>query len=129
MFLPHKDIEITLFNAYLPVPKIEMRGSPVMERMSGQLSHLTKMVYEKEAALKKAKDEFLKKGFSSDKVNTLFVPVKKEIVNDIIELVTSEKYNAVVLNRKSGKISGFFTGSTFNKIVTSLKNVNVFIVT
>ena len=44
-----KDAEITLFNAYMPVPKIEMRDSPIMQKMTGNLSYLSQRINEQEA--------------------------------------------------------------------------------
>ena len=36
-FADDKSIEVTLFNAYVPVPEIELRNSPIMEKISRNL--------------------------------------------------------------------------------------------
>jgi len=46
-----KEAEVTLFNAYIPAPTIEMRGSPIMEQMKDTLSYLSQRVKEQENAL------------------------------------------------------------------------------
>jgi len=70
----------------------------------------------------------LERGFSKDRIHTVFEPKKKDIAGDIVDLALKGRFNVVVLNRKPGKIARFFTGSVFNKVVTSLKETTVCIV-
>lgn len=49
-FSDKKETEVTLFNAYIPVPAIEMRGSPIMEQMKDNLSYLSQRVKDPEDA-------------------------------------------------------------------------------
>jgi len=127
-FAHQKDVEITLFNAYIPVPEIEVRSSPVMETMRRNLGYLSQKIKEQEDELKVVRNKLLEKGFSEDRIHTLFEPKKKDIAGDIIDLALKGRFNLVVLNRKPGKIIQFFTGSVFNKVVTSLKEATVCIV-
>ncbi len=127
-FAHQKDVEITLFNAYTPVPEIEVRGSPVMEKMRGTLGYLSQKIKEQEDELKVVRNKLLGKGFSEDRIHTIFEPKKKDIAGDIIDLALKGRFNVVVLNRKPGKIIRFFTGSVFNKVETSLKEATVCIV-
>lgn len=127
-FAHQKDVEITLFNAYTPVPDIEVRGSPVMETMRRNLGYLSQKIKEQEDELKVVRNKLLEKGFSKDRIHTIFEPKKKDIAGDIIDLALKGRFNVVVLNRKPGKIIRFFTGSVFNKVVTSLKEATVCIV-
>ena len=71
-FPKREEVEITLFNAYIPVPEIDIKGSPVMEKIKGQMDQLSKKVYELEQALKDAKRNLLQNGFSKDNVNHIF---------------------------------------------------------
>lgn len=123
-----KDAEVTLFNAYSPVPTIEMRGSPIMEQMNETLSYLSHRVKEQEKELQTIKNHLLGKGFSEDKIQIVFEPKKKDVATDIIDLTHKGKFNIVVLNRKPGKIARFFTGSVSNKVVAALKDATVCIV-
>jgi len=127
-FLKGEQNEITLFNAYIPAPDIDLRGSPIMVKMKGQLDQLSKKVYEQESALKEAKQNLLQSGFSKDQVHHIFEPVKKDIATSIIDQVSKGNYDVVVLNRKPAKITRFFTRSVFLKVVEALKNVTVCIV-
>ena len=127
-FAHQKDVKLTLFNAYTSLPDIEVRGSPVMETMRGNLSYLLQKIKEQEGELMVVRNKLLERGFSKDRIHTVFEPKKKDIAGDIVDLALKGRFNVVVLNRKPGKIARFFTGSVFNKVVTSLKGTTVCIV-
>jgi hypothetical protein len=127
-FSDKKEAEVTLFNAYSPVPTIEMRGSPIMEQMKDTLSYLSQRVKEKEDELKTIKNHLLAKGFSEDNIKIVFETKKRDIAGDIIDLAQVGQFNVVVLNRKPGKIARFFAGSVSSKVVAALKNATVCIV-
>ncbi len=127
-FADNKEAEVTVFNAYTPAPKIEMRGSPIMEQMKDNLGYLTQRVKEQEGELKVIRNNLIGKGFSENQVNIVFEPKKKDIAGDIIDLVQKGRFNVVVLNRKPGKIARFFAGSVSSKVVAALKEATVCIV-
>ena len=127
-FSDKKDAEVTLFNAYIPAPTIEMRGSPIMEQMNETLSYLSQRVNEQQDELQTIKSRLLGKGFSDDQIDIVFEPKKKDVAGDIIYLAQAGEFNIVVLNRKPGKIARFFTGSISSKVVAALKNTTVCIV-
>lgn len=127
-FSDKKEAEVTLFNAYTPVPTIEMRGSPIMEQMKDNLSYLSQRVKEQEDALHVIKNYLLGKGFSEDHIDIVFEPKNRDVAGDIIDLAQNGRFNVVVLNRKPGKIARFFAGSVSSKVVAALKNVTVCIV-
>ena len=123
-----KDVEITLFNAYKPVPEIEMRTSPIMEKMRGNLGFLLQKIKEQEEELNIVRKNLLEKGFSENRIHTIFEPKKKDVAGEILDLALNGQFDVVVLNRKPGKIARFFTGSVFTKVVTALKETTVCIV-
>ena len=127
-FSDNKEAEITLFNAYIPAPIIEMRGSPIMDQMKDTLSYLSQRVNEQEDVLNTIKNHLLSKGFSEDNIDIVFEPKKKDVAGDIIDLAQVGRFNVVVLNRKPGKIARFFAGSVSSKVVAVLKNTTVCIV-
>lgn len=127
-FTNQETVEITLFNAYTPTPVIEVRTSPVMEQMMGKLSYLSQKIKEQEDELKVVKDKLLASGFAKNKIHTIFEPKKKDIAGDIIDIALTGAFDVVVLNRKPGKITRFFTGSVFNKVVNALKGTTVCVV-
>jgi Universal stress protein family len=127
-FADQKEADVTLFNAYIPAPPIEMRGSPVMEQMKDTLNYLSQRVNEQDDELKSIKSHLSGKGFREDKIHIVFEPKKKDVAGDIIDLAQNGRFNVVVLNRKPGKIARFFTGSVFSKVVGALKDTTICIV-
>lgn len=127
-FVHSKDAEITLLNVYTSVPVIEMRESPVMAKFQRNLDYLTQKVKEQEAGLKEARQYLVQNGFTENQVSYLYKPRKKDIVGEIVDIATKDNFNIVVMNRKPGKVTRFFTGSVFNKVVSALKDKTVCIV-
>lgn len=123
-----KNIEIALFNAYTPVPEIDMNESPVMEKLKSNLYLLAQRKKEQQDDLETAKQHLIKNGFSERQVSCIFQPRKKDIASEIIALVQSHNFNMVVLNHKHGKLSHFFTGNVFIKVVNALKDITVCVV-
>ena len=121
--------EVTLFNAYVPMPDVEVRGSPIMEKVDQNLTFLSQKIREQEQALADAKQSLVSAGFTEKQVHTVFEPKKKDVAGSIINQAMTGKFNVVVLNRKYGKIGRFFTGSVFNKVTIALRNTTICIVT
>jgi len=125
-----KDIEITLFNVYIPVPEIETRESPIMEKMKSNLIYLSQKIKEQEAGLKTAKENLLQNDFTEDRIRSIFKPRKKDVAGEIIDLASKEHFDLIVLNHEPGKkVTRFFTESVFSKVVAALKDAAVCIVT
>jgi nucleotide-binding universal stress UspA family protein len=127
-FVHSKDVEITLLHVYTPVPVIEMRESPVMAKFQKNLDYLTQKVKEQEAGLKEARQYLVQNGFTENQVSYLYKPRKKDIIGEIVDMATKDNFSIVVMNRKPGKVTRFFTGSVFNKVVSALKDKTVCIV-
>lgn len=124
-----KDVEVTLFNTYTPAPEIDVRGSPIMENIKSNVAFLSKKIMEQEEDLKAATKKLSGNGFSEDRVQYIFNPRKKDIATEIINLASEHGFNLVVVNHKPGKLSHFFTGNVFSKVVNALKNTIVCVVT
>lgn len=127
-FSDKKEAQVVLFNAYTPVPTIEMRGSPIMEQMKDTLSYLSQKLKEQEEQLQTIKNHLLGRGFSEDNIDVVFEPKKRDVAGDIIDLAQDGEFNVLVLNRKPGKIARFFAGSVSSKVVAALKDATVCIV-
>jgi hypothetical protein len=121
-------VEITLFHAYTPLPEIEAESTSVMGKLKGNLGYLSQKIMQQETELKAVAEKLLQTGFEPNRIHTVFKPRKKDIAAEIIELVTKDKFNVVVINHKPGKASRFFTGSVFSKVVSALKDTTVCIV-
>ena len=127
-FVHLKDVEVTLLNVYTPVPKIESRESPVMAKFQRNLDYLAQKVKEQEAGLQEARQYLVQNGFTENQVSYLYKPRKKDIIGEIVDIATKDNFNIVVMNRKPGKVTRFFTGSVFSKVVSALKDKTVCIV-
>lgn len=124
-----KDVEITLFHAYAPLPEVDVKGSPALAKMRGPILSLTEELKEKEKGLESARQYLLENGFSEDKVNCVFKKRKKSIVDEIIETVKEGRYRGLVLSRRSGKAKRMFARGVHEKVLSSLKDVTVCVVT
>ncbi|MBW2063714.1 MAG: universal stress protein [Deltaproteobacteria bacterium] len=124
-----EEVEVTLFNAYTPLPEVDLNGSPVMDKLKSNLTYLSQKIKEQENWLKLAKQRLVEKGFSEDQVKCIFKPRKKDISSEIIDLVASGGYDLIVINRKPGKVTRFFTGSVLNKVASALKDTVICLVT
>ena len=122
------NIAVTVFNAYTPIPEIATEATAVTDRLKGGLSYLSQKIKENEALLEEIKDQLVESGFSENRVDCIFRPRKKDIATEIIDLVVSEKFDIIVLNRKHARVTRFFSGSISHKVVMSLKDVTVCIV-
>jgi len=116
-----KDAMVTLFHAYTPIPAIDVRNNPIMEKMSGNLSYLKQFQKAKEEELQAAKEKLLKGGFVGSQVDYVFTPLKVDIATDIINMVRDKKFNVVVMNRNPNKIVRFFIRSVSKKVSDGLK--------
>jgi hypothetical protein len=128
-FADDKGVEVTLFNAYTRVPKIELRRSQIMEKMSSNLAYLQQKIYEQENCIKQAREKLIQNGFSSNRVHYIFRALNKDVAQDIVDLVLDKAFDMVILNRNPGRITRFFTGSVSYKVMKSLKHVDVYVVT
>ena len=123
-----EDVEVTIFNAYTPVPEIEATSSSVTGKLKGSLTYLSQKIAEQEAELKTLKEKLLNRGFDRDLVHTVFQPRKKEVASEIIDFATTNKFDLIVISHKPGKATRFFTGSRYNKVIAALKDVTVCVV-
>jgi nucleotide-binding universal stress UspA family protein len=127
--LGHLDgLEITIFHAYTPVPDIETEASLVTGKLKGSLSYLSQQILQRENELKAVVARLSQDGFPATRINTVFRPRKKDIASEIINLTRDTKFDVIVLNRKAARVTRFFLGSVSNKVVMTLKDTTVCIV-
>jgi len=129
-FADRETVEVSLFYSYTPVPEIESQKSPVMERLKSNLSFMATKIKEQEDGLNSVREGLLKSGFDDGRVQVIFKPKKKkDVAAEIINLVMERGFNMIVLNHKPGKVSHFFTGNVFSKIVSTLQDITVCVIT
>lgn len=121
-------VEITIFHAYTPVPDIETDASLITGKLKGSLSYLSQQIMQKENDLKSVSEKLAQNGFTADRIQTVFRPRKKDIAGEIINLTRDTQFDVIVLNRKATRVTRFFSGSVSNKVVMTLKDTAVCIV-
>lgn len=124
-----ENLEVTLFYAYTPVPEIKMDNNPVMDKLKSNLTYLSQKIKEQEAGLDDAKQHLTENGFSDNQVNCIFKRRSKDVAKEIADLAMKGHYDLIVLNRKPGKVARFFAGSVFTKVVSSLRDKTVCLIT
>jgi nucleotide-binding universal stress UspA family protein len=127
-FLHLEGIEITIFHAYTPAPDIETGASLVTGKLKGSLSYLSQLIMQRENDLKAVIARFCQNGFPETRIHTVFRPRKKDIASEIISLTRDTKFDVIVLNRKASRVTRFFAGSVSHKVVMTLKDATVCIV-
>ena len=121
-------VEITIFHAFTPVPDIETQASVVTGKLKGSLTYLSQQIMQRENDLKRVTEKLAANGFDESRIHTVFKPRKKDIASEIIGLTRDAKYDAIVLNHKVARVARFFSGSVSNKVVMTLKDTAVCIV-
>ncbi len=123
-----ENISVTVFNVYTPIPEIETDAASVTGKLKGSLSFLSQKIKENETLLDEVKAKLVECGLPEDRVDCIFRPRKKDIASEIIDLATRDDFDIIVLNRKHARVTRFFSGSTSHKVVMTLKDVAVCIV-
>lgn len=127
-FGKREDIEVTVFNAYTPVPEIETAPSSITGKLKGSLTYLSQKIAEQETELKMIKQKLVENGFTDGLVHTVFQPRKKEVASEIIDIAKNNEFDVIVISHQRGKATRFFTGSRYNKVIAALKGVTVCVV-
>jgi len=121
-------VDITIFHTFTPVPDFDTGAGQVTGKLKGSLSYLSQQIMQRENDLKSVSEKLAQNGFTADRIHTIFKPRKKDIAGEIINLTRDTKFDAIVLNRKATRVARFFSGSVSNKIVMTLKDTTVCIV-
>ena len=124
-----KNVAVTIFNAFTPIPQIDTAATSITGKLKGSLSYLSQKISEQEAELQTIKDKLVENGFEDSTVVTVFQPRKKDVASEIIDLATAQKFDVIVISHKPGKATRFFTGSRYNKVISALKDLTVCVVT
>ena len=124
-----QDVKITLFNAYTPLPEVDMDASPELEKMRGPMVSLSEELRQKEEGLKSAKKHLIDNGFSEDQVDYIFKKRDKDIIQEISETLLHGHYRVIVLSRQPAKVARLFSRSVHSRLLSIVKDVMVCIAT
>lgn len=117
---------LTLFHAYPHVPEIDAKHDPIMEKMKSNVSYLRLQREEYKKALEQARAGLVDFGFTSAQTHCLFLPVKKDVASDIIQLWKQGNFDVIVLNRNPGSIINYFSRS-ISKRITSYDDGKIYV--
>jgi len=121
-------VEITFFHAYTPIPEIEAQASNVTGKLKSSLSYLSQQIMQRENDLKGVIENLSKNALANCQIHTIFKPRKKDIASEIINLNRDTNFDVIVLNRKASRVTRFFSGSVSHKVLMTLKETTVCIV-
>ena len=116
-----KEVDITLFHAFIPVPKIDNRNDPIMDKVTRNTAYLRLQQDEQRNALEAARKKLVDYGFSAQRIKCLYMPVRKDVADDIIWLWKTEKFDAVILNRNPGNIINYFSRSISKRVTRHIE--------
>ena len=128
-FKSREESRITLLHIYIPLPNIETDTSTVMGRLSSSMHFLTNELKGKEKAIQSTKSYLVEKGFSDAQVDFIFRPRTKNVADEIIDTANNGNYDVVILSYRPHRITRAFVQSVHNKVIASLKDRAVCIVT
>ena len=126
-FAGRRDVHVTLFHAYTPLPTIDVTASPENLKMRSGMTYLAAELKEKEEALKVVGDMLVEGGFDRDAVTYVFEKRVKSAAEEIVDRVAG--CNVLVLSRGAGKVTHFFTRSIYARVVTALRGVTICVAT
>lgn len=128
LFAHEPDTEVILFHAYTPLPKVTTEKSTVMEKMHQSMTYLMQQIKDQEAEFEGVKNRLVAGGFAEAKIQLLFQPRGKDVASEICHQAREHDCHMVILNRKAGKVSRFFTGSVYRTVVPAMKGRTVVVV-
>ena len=129
-FADQKWVTVTLFHAYTPLPELDGYSNPGLGRLKATMASLWKEHREREVSLKKAIEDLQDNGFSSHQLDYVFKARVKDIGGEIVDLAQKEGYDTVVLSHRQGNIiRRSFTRSVHDKVLSTLKNRTISIIT
>ncbi|BBO81996.1 universal stress protein [Desulfosarcina ovata] len=126
-FAGHKDVHITLFHAYPPLPDIDLAASPENRKMRSGMTYLSAELKEREAALGAVAETLAAGGFDADAISCVFKKRVRSAAEEIVEQVAG--CNVLVLSRGGGKVTHFFTRSIYARVVGALRGVTICVAT
>ena len=129
LFVDRSDAFVALYHVYQPVPDLPIGKDTIMDKMRSNINYLTQRIQDQEVELRKVCLGLVGKGFSENRVTSLFEPKRKDVAVEIIEKAQSGNFRMVVLNRKAGRVARFFSAPVHAKVAAGISDKTVCIVT
>lgn len=126
-FAGKKDVSLTLFHVYTPLPPIDVTANPENLKMRSGMNFLASELKEREEALQAIREMLVGSGFDSAGVTCVFKKRTKSAAEEIVDAVAG--CNVLVLSRGGGKVTHFFTRSIYARVVSALRGVTICVAT
>jgi hypothetical protein len=126
-FAGQKDVSLTLFHVYTPLPSIDVTANPENLKMRSGMTFLASELKEREEALQAVREMLVESGFDGDSVTYVFKKRTKSAAEEIVDAVAG--CNVLVLSRGGGKVTHFFTRSIYARVVSALRGVTICVAT
>lgn len=126
-FAGRKEVSVTLFHAYTPLPNIDVKANPENVKLRSGMTYLAGELKEKEEALKQVGDLLVESGFDHERLDCVFKKRVKSAAEEIVDKVAG--CNVLVLSRGAGKVTHFFTRSIYARVVAALRGVTICVAT
>jgi len=126
-FAGQKDVQLTLFHVYTPLPAIDVKANPENLKLRSGMHFLASELKEREAALETVREMLVESGFDSANVTCVFKKRKKSAAEEIID--AAEGCNVLVLSRGAGKVTHFFTRSIYARVIGAMSGVTICVAT
>lgn len=121
--------KVTLFHAYTPLPELDGYSNPSLRRVKGAMASMWKEIREKEKDLKKILLDLKDSGFSEAQLDCIFKPRERGIGDEIVQSCREGGFDTVVLCRKPGKASRLLTRAIHDRLLSSLRDTEIVIIT
>jgi hypothetical protein len=125
----NKWAHVTLFHAYTPLPEIKGFSNTTLGRLSSTVAALSGEIREKEAELKKTVNDLVESGFLEEQLDFIFKPRDNSIGIELTEIMVEKGYDTIVLTARPAMIKKAFTRSVHDKLLATLKNREICIIT
>ena len=120
---------VTLFHVYTPLPETKGFSDTTLSRLSSTVAAMAGEIREKEAELKKTVQDLIQSGFAEEQLDYIFKQRQKSIGQEVVEIVLEKGYDTVVLTSRPAKMKHAFTRNVHDKLLTTLKDKEICIIT
>ena len=125
MLVGRADVQISIFNTYPPVPKIDFKANPELKGMKDGFVRISEELKRKEEGLNEAREYLINGGFKDSQVDIIFKEKAMKIDDEIVHILKEGGFNIVVLTPTPGKVRKLFARSVHEKVLSSVRNVTV----
>jgi len=127
-FAGEKNVHVTLFHAHTRPPQIN-GYNPALIRLKTTMASLATEAREREKEFQQIVGDLIESGFLKEQLNYVFKIREKSVGDEIVDMALKGNFDTVVLSREPGKATRAFKRNVHDKIVSSLKNTTISIIT